>query len=231
MTVSGWLQIVLFLGVLTALVAPVGGYLTRVYRGESWGQRHLGRLERILLHAIGADPSDEQDWKSCARSVIAFSAAGFVVLFVLLRAQRMLPLNPEGFHAPTWDLSFNTSASFARNTSWQCYGGETTLSYVSQMAGIAVQSFLSAAVGLSVAVALIRGIASRPASPLLGNFWVDLVRSLVWVLVPLYLPPPNWNHIGTTEAARGRPGKRKSRLARGGICIAGAGFEPATFGL
>ena len=138
------------------------------------------------MRAIGADPTEEQEWKAYARSIVVFSAAGFLALYVLLRAQAVLPLNPEGFRAGPWDLSFNTAASFVSNTSWQYYGGETTLSYLSQMAGIAVQSFLSAAVGLAVAIALIRGIASRSGRSL-GNFWVDLVRSLVWVLLPLSL--------------------------------------------
>jgi K+-transporting ATPase ATPase A chain len=186
MTAAGWLQIALLLAVLTALVAPLGGYLSAVFRGASWGQRRFGRLEHRLVRAIGADPTEEQEWKAYARSIVVFSAAGFLALYVLLRAQAVLPLNPEGFRAGPWDLSFNTAASFVSNTSWQYYGGETTLSYLSQMAGIAVQSFLSAAVGLAVAIALIRGIASRSGRSL-GNFWVDLVRSLVWVLLPLSL--------------------------------------------
>lgn len=186
MTAAGWLQIALLLAVLTAIVAPLGGYLSAVYRGDSWGQRRFTAVEPLLVRAIGADPAEEQEWRAYARSIVVFSAAGFLVLYVILRAQAVLPLNPEGFSAAPWDLSFNTAASFVSNTSWQYYGGETTLSYFSQMAGIAVQSFLSAAVGLAVAIALIRGIASRSGRSL-GNFWVDLVRSLVWVLLPLSL--------------------------------------------
>lgn len=189
MTIVGLVQIGLFFALLTALTPPVGKYLERVFRGESWGQRRFARLEPALLRSIGADAAEEQDWKAYARSVIVFSAVGFAGLYILLRAQSLLPLNPEGFHAPPWDLSFNTSASFVSNTSWQFYGGESTLSYFSQMAGIAVQSFLSAAVGLSVAIALIRGIASRTSSAAIGNFWVDMMRSLLWVLLPLSFSP------------------------------------------
>ena len=185
MTVSGWAQIVIFIVVLTALTPLLGGYMARVYQGRQvFLSRVAGPTERLLYRLLRVDPSEEQDWKGYARSVLIFSLGSWIVLYVVLRTQGTHPFNPQGFISGPWDLSFNTASSFVSNTSWQFYGGETTLSYFSQMAGITVASFTSCAVGMAVAVALIRGWVRRETT-LLGNFWVDLTRSLVYVLVPL----------------------------------------------
>ena len=185
MTVSGWAQIVIFVVVLTALTPLLGGYMARVYQGRQvFLSRVAGPTERLLYRLLCVDPSEEQDWKGYARSALIFSLGSWIVLYVVLRTQGIQPFNPQGFVSGPWDLSFNTASSFVSNTSWQFYGGETTLSYFSQMAGITVASFTSCAVGMAVAVALIRGWVRRETT-LLGNFWVDLTRSLVYVLVPL----------------------------------------------
>ena len=185
MTVSGWAQIVIFIVVLTALTPLLGGYMARVYQGRQvFLSRVAGPTERLLYRLLCVDPSEEQDWKGYARSALIFSLGSWIVLYVVLRTQGTQPFNPQGFVSGPWDLSFNTASSFVSNTSWQFYGGETTLSYFSQMAGITVASFTSCAVGMAVAVALIRGWVRRETT-LLGNFWVDLTRSLVYVLVPL----------------------------------------------
>jgi K+-transporting ATPase ATPase A chain len=158
---QGWLQIALFLVVLIALTPLIGRYMAWVYTS--------GR------------PAPDQSWKAYARSVLVFSAVCWLFLYLILRTQTLHPWNPEGFHSGTWDVTFNTVSSFVTNTNWQFYGGETTMTYLSQMAGLTVQNFISAAVGICVAVALIRGIAGRS----LGNFWQDLSRTLLYVLLPI----------------------------------------------
>lgn len=174
-------------GVLTALTPVLGSYLTRVFRGErTFLTAVAGPTERLIVRAIGAGGREEQDWRQYAHSVLLFSALCLVALYVTLRTQGIHPFNPEGFHSGTWDLSFNTATSFVSNTSWQYYGGEATLSYFAQMFGIALHSFLSAAVGLASAIAVIRGFAGRTTRTL-GNFWVDLTRSLLYVLIPIAL--------------------------------------------
>ena len=178
MTVAGWSQLVLFVAVLTALTAPLGGYLVRVFSAAPRG------FERALIRLLGADPYEEQEWPAYARALLVFSAASLVLTYVVLRTQDLHPFNPSGFPAPPWDVSFNTAISFVSNTSWQFYAGETTLSAFSQMAGIAAASFLSAAVGLASAMAVIRGFVARGRTTI-GNFWLDLVRALVYVVVPL----------------------------------------------
>jgi K+-transporting ATPase ATPase A chain len=184
-TAQGWFQIGLYLVVLTALTPLVGGYMARVYQGERvLLSPLLGPLERLTYRLIRANPAVEQDWKAYARTTIVFSAVSFVALYLILRTQGIHPFNPEGFHSAPWDVSFNTASSFVSNTNWQYYGGETTLSYFSQMAGLGVQNFLSAGVGIAVAVAVIRGFAARSGSSI-GNFWRDLVRTLLYVLLPL----------------------------------------------
>ena len=183
MTAQGWLQIAIYLAVLTALTPLLGGYMARVYRGEV---TLLAPVERLLFRAIRVDPAAVQDWKAYARSVLVFSGLFWIALYVILRTQGAHPFNPEGFDSATWDTSFNTTSSFITNTNWQYYGGETTLSYFSQMTGLAVQNFISAAVGISVAIAVIRGFASRSGSSL-GNFWQDLTRTLLYVLLPISL--------------------------------------------
>jgi K+-transporting ATPase ATPase A chain len=173
--------------ILVGLTPLLGGYMARVYQGDAVAlSRLLGGTERRACRLFGVASGDEQDWKQYARSVLLFSAAGWLLLYLILRTQGIHPLNPESFHSGPWNLSFNTASSFVSNTSWQFYAGETTLSYFSQMAGITVASFTSCATGMAVAVAVIRGL-SRRGTDKLGNFWVDLVRSLLYILLPLAL--------------------------------------------
>ena len=148
MTVSGWLEITLYVAVLTALTPLVGGYMARVFTGDI---TTLGFVERPVYRLLGVRRERGQDWKGYARSVLVFSALFFLLLYLVLRTQTLHPFNPQGLSSPTWDVSFNTAASFVSNTNWQYYAGETTLSYFSQMFGLAVQNFVSAAVGIAVA--------------------------------------------------------------------------------
>jgi K+-transporting ATPase ATPase A chain len=171
---QGWLQIVVFLAVLTALVPVLGRYMAPV----------VAPVERLFHRLLRVDPARGQDWKGYARSLLIVSGLFWVALYLILRTQTIHPLNPQDFHSPTWDLTFNTVSSFLTNTNWQFYGGETTMTYFSQMAGLAVQNFVSAAVGICVVIALIRGITARGATSL-GNFWQDLVRTLLYVLLPI----------------------------------------------
>jgi K+-transporting ATPase ATPase A chain len=176
-------QLLLFAGVLLALAYPLGLWMTRVY-GRSSSPGILGAAERGFCRLVGTDHREEQDWRAYGVAVLVFSALCTAALYVILRVQGGLGLNPNAFEAMPSHLALNTAASFVTNTSWQFYGGESTLSYLSQMAGIAVHSFLSAAVGMAVLAAVVRGFARRSRSEL-GNFWVDLYRSLVYVLLPL----------------------------------------------
>jgi len=185
MTTNGWLQIGLYFVVLLALAKPLGWYMARVYEGRSfWLDRLLGPMERAIYRLCGVKEHVEMGWKAYGMAVLWFSAAGFVFLYALQRLQGLLPLNPPGFGAVTPDLSFNTAVSFVTNTNWQAYGGETTLSYLTQMIGLTVQNFVSAATGMAVLVALIRGLARKSAETI-GNFWVDLVRTTLYILLPL----------------------------------------------
>ncbi|HEY0362241.1 MAG TPA: potassium-transporting ATPase subunit KdpA [Solirubrobacteraceae bacterium] len=185
--VQGFLQIAIFCALIVAVVPLLGGHMARVFRGErTFIDPVAAPMERFTYRLLRIDPERGQDWKVYARSVILFSLAGWLVLFLILRTQTLHPFNPENFHSGTWDLSFNTASSFVTNTNWQFYGGETTLSYFSQMAGLTVQNFVSAATGIAVAIALIRGImARRSATPTLGNFWQDLVRASFYILLPI----------------------------------------------
>jgi K+-transporting ATPase ATPase A chain len=185
--VQGFVQIAIFCALIVAVVPFLGSYMARVFRGDrTFLDPVVGPLERGTYRLLRIDTSRGQDWKAYARGVIFFSLAGWLLLFVILRTQTLHPWNPGDFHSGTWDLSFNTASSFVTNTNWQYYGGETTLSYFSQMAGLAVQNFVSAATGIAVAIALIRGIiARRSSNPVLGNFWQDLVRACFYVLVPI----------------------------------------------
>jgi potassium-transporting ATPase potassium-binding subunit len=178
---AGWLEIALFLVILTALTPLVGGYMARVFTGELG---YLGFVERPVYRLLGVRREQGQDWKAYARSVLVFSALSFALLYLVLRTQGLHPFNPHNLSSPTWDLSFNTAASFVSNTNWQYYAGETTLSYFSQMFGLAVQNFASAAVGIAVLAAFIRGLASRSGREI-GIFYVDLTRVLLYILVPL----------------------------------------------
>jgi K+-transporting ATPase ATPase A chain len=189
MTFTGWLTIVGFAVILTALAMPLGGYMAKVYAGErvfltplfAWPERFLYRVMRV-------DSKREQDWKQYAKSLLIFSLAGWLLLYLILRTQSAFfvphALNPLGYHSAPWNVTFNTVSSFMTNTNWQYYGGETTMTYLSQMAGLTVQNWLSAGVGIVVAVALIRGIVGRSGKSL-GNFWQDLVRTVLYVMTPI----------------------------------------------
>jgi K+-transporting ATPase ATPase A chain len=184
MTWQAGVQIAVFASLVTAAVRPFGGYIMRNVEGGGRVQRTFASFERGLYRLAGVDPSEDQGWVDYALSLLCFHIAGIVVLYALLRLQQWLPLNPQQMGAMSPDLAMNTAISFATNTSWQSYGGETTLSYLSQMAGIVVQSFMSAAVGVAVALALVRGF-SRRSTKLIGNFWVDITRITLYVLLPL----------------------------------------------
>jgi len=186
MDISGWLQLALFCGLLFAVTKPLGLYLVRVLEpeGKTWLDRPIKPIERLLYRVLGVDPKIEQDWRYYTRSLIVFSLAGMLFTYAVLRLQHLLPLNPQHFGPVRPDLAFNTAASFTTNTNWQSYGGETTLSYFSQMVGLVFHNFVSAAAGIAVAAALVRGIA-RHSAKTLGNFWVDLVRINLYLLLPL----------------------------------------------
>jgi potassium-transporting ATPase potassium-binding subunit len=184
-TAQGWLQIAIYVGVLTAVTPPLGAYMARVYRNERvFLTPVFGPVERLIYRTLRVNPAASQDWKSYARTTLVFSLLFWIALYAILRTQGIHPFNPEGFDSGTWDVSFNTASSFISNTNWQYYGGETTLSYFSQMAGLAVQNFVSAAVGMAVLAAVIRGFASRGVAAL-GNFWQDLIRTLLYILLPI----------------------------------------------
>jgi potassium-transporting ATPase potassium-binding subunit len=185
LSAQGWLQIAVFVVVLTAATPILGAYVARVYQGEPLAlERVLGPLERLVYRLLRVQPDSGQDWRAYARSTLLFSVLFWLALYVILRTQGVHPFNPEGFHSAPWNVTFNTTSSFVTNTNWQYYGGETTMTYFSQMAGLAVQNFVSAAVGMGVMAAVIRGFASRGVSAL-GNFWQDLTRTLLYILLPL----------------------------------------------
>jgi K+-transporting ATPase ATPase A chain len=185
MDTFGMLQIAFYLAVLLALVKPLGWYMARVYEGKPLGlDRVLGPVERLVYRLCDVDPRREVGWKRYALSVLAFNAAGFVFLYAIQRVQYFLPLNPEHWAAVKTHTAFNAAVSFVTNTNWQSYGGETTMSYLTQMLGMTVQNFVSAATGMAVLVAMIRGFARRN-SETIGNFWVDMTRSTLYILLPL----------------------------------------------
>jgi K+-transporting ATPase ATPase A chain len=183
-TWQGWLQIAVFAALITAVVKPFGGYIMRNVEGGGRVQRAFFPLERGLYKLAGVDPERQQGWVDYALALLWFHVVGIAVLYAILRLQQFLPLNPQQMEAMTPDLAINTAVSFVTNTSWQSYGGESTLSYLSQMAGLVVQSFMSAAVGISVALTLIRGFTRRSAQAI-GNFWVDVTRIILYVLLPI----------------------------------------------
>ncbi len=187
MTFNGWLQIGLFFLVIVALTKPVGLYLARVFTGEQTLLDPVFKpLERLIYRVTGVDEAEEMPWTTYALAMLVFSGVSMLALYALQRFQGSLPLNPQHLAGVAPDLALNTAASFTTNTNWQAYGGETTMSYLTQMAGLAYQNFVSAAVGIVLAIAFIRGIARRESNSL-GNFWVDLVRCTLWVLLPLSL--------------------------------------------
>ena len=185
MTLNGWLQILLFCGIVLALVKPLGAYMTRVFAGErTFLSPVLVPVERGLYALAGISERDEQRWTGYAFAMLAFNLAGLLLLYGLQRLQDVLPLNPAGMAAVGPELSFNTAVSFVTNTNWQNYGGESTMSYLTQMAGLTVQNFVSAATGMAIAVALIRAFAGASGKTL-GNFWVDMTRATLYVLLPI----------------------------------------------
>ncbi|MBV9829744.1 MAG: potassium-transporting ATPase subunit KdpA [Alphaproteobacteria bacterium] len=185
MTLNGWLQIAIFAAIVILLAKPFGGYLTQVFSGErNLLSAVLKPVERAIYWCCGVDERQEQHWVTYCIAMLLFSVAGFLSLYALQRLQAMLPFNPQGQSAVEQSLAFNTSVSFITNTNWQSYVPETTMSYLVQMAGLTVHNFMSAATGIALALALVRGFARRSAQTL-GNFWVDLTRCTLYVLLPL----------------------------------------------
>jgi potassium-transporting ATPase potassium-binding subunit len=185
MTVIGWIQIILFCAIVVALVKPLGLYMTRVFTGErTFLSPILSPVEAGIYWAGGVDTRREQHWLTYTIAMLLFHVCGFLILYAVLRLQDVLPFNPAGESAVAQDLSFNTAVSFVTNTNWQNYGGESTMSYLSQMLGLTTQNFLSSATGISLAVALIRGF-SRSSMRTIGNFWVDVTRTTLYVLLPI----------------------------------------------
>jgi len=185
MTLNGWVQIAIYAALLILVTKPLGGYMTRVFNGErTWLSPVLRPLEAGFYRICGVHEAEEQHWISYAAAMLAFSFVGFAVLYGIQRLQGLLPLNPQAFGAESPDLSFNTSVSFLTNTNWQSYVPEQTMSYLTQMAGLTVHNFVSAATGIALAIALVRGFARRSAQSI-GNFWVDLTRCVVYILLPI----------------------------------------------
>ena len=192
MTVNGWIQILLFAALVFALIKPLGAYMFRVFEGDRQPlPRLFGPIERLIYKLCGVNSKDPQDWKQYTFAVLAFSLFSLLVTYGIQRLQQVLPLNPQNFGAVAPDLAFNTAVSFTTNTNWQAYSGESTMSYLSQMAALAWHNFMSAAVGVGIALALARGITYRlqaGATKTLGNFWVDMVRATLYVLLPISIP-------------------------------------------
>ncbi len=185
MTIIGWIQIALFCAIVVALVKPVGGFMTRVFAGErTWLTPVFRPIERVLYGIAGIDEREDQHWTAYAVSMLLFNAAGFLLLYLIQRVQGMLPLNPQALAGVGPDSSFNTAMSFTTNTNWQSYVPEVTMSYLTQMLGLTVHNFVSAATGIALAVALIRGFARRSAKGI-GNFWADLTRCTLYILLPI----------------------------------------------
>jgi K+-transporting ATPase ATPase A chain len=192
MTVIGWIQILLYAVVIFAITKPLGIYMFRVFEGERQPlPRFFGPIERWLCRLSGADPREQQTWKQYTIGMLIFSAVTLLITYGIERMQHVLPLNPHGFGPVPADLAFNTAASFTTNTNWQAYSGESTMSYLTQMAGLAWHNFISAAVGIAIAIAVARGLTYRPrpeAPRTIGNFWIDLIRCTVYVLLPICIP-------------------------------------------
>ena len=185
MTANGWIQIVLFFAAILVCVKPLGGFMAQVFEGErTFLTPVLGPIERGLYRLAGIKPSQEQHWTGYTIAMLAFSVAGFASLYLIQRLQAVLPFNPQTLTGVGPDLAFNTSISFVSNTNWQSYVGESTMSYLVQMLGLTVHNFLSAATGIALAVALIRAFARRSGKTL-GNFWVDMTRATLYILLPI----------------------------------------------
>jgi K+-transporting ATPase ATPase A chain len=187
MTANGWFQILFFLAVIAAITPPLGAYMTRVFaRERTWLDVVLRPIEWLIYRTTGVDETREMRWTEYAAALLLFSAVSMLALYGMQRLQAVLPWNPQRLPGVPPDLAFNTAASFTTNTNWQAYSGESTMSYLTQMAGLAYHNFVSAAVGIAVAIAFIRGIA-RKEQHTIGNFWVDLVRGTLWILLPVCL--------------------------------------------
>jgi len=185
MTVNGWLQILFFLGALFVVTPVIGAYMARVFaKQRTWLDPVLRPIERLIYRTTGVDENHGMRWTEYSVAILLFSVVSLLVLYAMQRLQGGLPFNPQGFGGVAPDLAFNTAVSFTTNTNWQAYAGETTMSYFTQMAGLAYHNFVSAAVGIAVAIAFIRGIAQKEQDTI-GNFWVDMVRATVWVLLPI----------------------------------------------
>jgi potassium-transporting ATPase potassium-binding subunit len=185
MTFFDWLQIGMYFIILLLLVKPLGGYMARVFQGERvFLTRAAGPVERLVYRIARVRSDEEMDWKTYACAMLLFNAAGLLLVYILQRLQGVLPLNPQGLSAVKPDLAFNTAVSFVTNTNWQSYGGETTMSYLTQMLGFTVQNFVSAATGMAILIAVVRGFVGHSAKTI-GNFWVDMTRSILYVLLPL----------------------------------------------
>src|SRR5215469_15190403 len=188
MTAIGWIQILLFCAIIIALIKPLGWYMTRVFNGQrTFLSPVLRPIEAAIYRIGGVDERREQHWVTYTVAMLLFHVGGFVILYGLMRLQAFLPFNPAGQSAVAEDLSFNTAISFITNTNWQNYGGESTLSYLVQMLGLTHQNYLSAATGIALALALIRGFA-RHSARTVGNFWVDVTRCALYLLIPLCVP-------------------------------------------
>src|ERR1700756_4991969 len=185
MTINGWLQILFFLVLVFLVTKPMGVFMTRVFnREKTFMDPVLRPIERLLYRVTGVDEDHEMRWTEYAVSMLLFSLVSMIVLYLMQRLQGYLPFNPQKFGAVNpAHMAFNTAASFTTNTNWQAYSGESTMSYFTQMAGLAYHNFVSAAVGIALAIAFIRGIARRQMETI-GNFWVDMVRACLWVLLP-----------------------------------------------
>ena len=187
MTIYGWVQIIFYLVILILLVKPLGCFMAKVYQGDrTFLSPVFGPIERLIYRTCGIHPDDEMDWKTYTIAMLIFNLLGGVFLFLVLKLQGFLPFNPQNLGVISPDLAMNTTASFITNTNWQSYGGETTMSYLSQMVGLTVQNFLSAATGMAILIAFTRAFI-RHNKNLLGNFWVDMTRSTLYILMPLSL--------------------------------------------
>ncbi|MDR3553128.1 MAG: potassium-transporting ATPase subunit KdpA, partial [Syntrophobacteraceae bacterium] len=234
MHAMGWVQLAVFTVVLLAITKPLGLYLLRVLdpEGRTYLEPVLKPVEKIVYAVIGTERTGEQDWKGYAASALIFSLVGAIFTYVLLRTQQFLPLNPQHLGAVSPDLSFNTASSFTTNTNWQSYGGESTMSYLAQMVALTSHNFFSAAMGISVAAALVRGIA-RQKTKLLGNFWVDLTRVCLYLLLPLSLVMAvflvsqgviqNFTHYATAHVVEpysvAKPGQAQKQIATQSIAM------------
>ena len=187
MTTGNWLCLILFPLVLTSLAFPMGEYMAKVFCGDrTFLSPVLSPVERFLYKLFAVDPNEEMSWKTYALSLVLFNVIGIVVLFLLQLIQGFLPFNPQQFGAVRWDTALNTAISFGTNTNWQAYSGEKTMSYLTQMLGLTVQNFTSAAIGIAASIAVIRGFIRKSAAAV-GNFWVDLTRTVLYILLPLVI--------------------------------------------